>query len=94
MKATDLFNAKKEEFETIETFAKRVYDTAKRYRSSMIFNAEESYHVISILAKFYKETASDILAVIRDIEFCNPSKRYRIQWVKCLAKHYLVVERR
>ena len=94
MKATDLFNARKEEFETVETFAKRVYDTAKRYRSSMIFNAAESYHVLCILAKYYKETASDILSVIIDIEYCNPSKEYRIQWVKCLAEHYLVVEKR
>lgn len=33
MKATDLFNYRKEEFETIESFSKRVYETAKRYRT-------------------------------------------------------------
>lgn len=35
MKATDLFNYRKEDFETIESFSKRVYETAKRYRSSL-----------------------------------------------------------
>ena len=37
MKATDLFNYRKEDFETIESFSKRVYETAKRYRSSLHF---------------------------------------------------------
>ena len=90
MKATDLFNIRKEEFETNETFAKRVYETAKRYRSSL----HESWHVLTILAKYYKENVSDILSAIRDIEWNNPSKKYRIQWVKCLSEHYLVVDKR
>lgn len=94
MKATDLFNARLEEFETVESFAKRLYETAKRYRSSMHFDPQESYHVLSILAKYYKETASDILSVIRDIEYCNPSKKYRIQWVQCLGQHYLTIDKR
>lgn len=94
MKATDLFNSRLEEFETVETFAKRLYETAKRYRSSLIFNQFESFHVARLLAKYYKEEVQDIISVIRDIEFCNPSNKYRIQWVQCLGKHYLVVERR
>lgn len=94
MKATDLFNIKKEEFETNETFAKRVYETAKRYRSSLHFTSQESWHVLTILAKYYKESVSDILSAIRDIEWNNPSKKYRIQWVKCLSEHYLVVDKR
>ena len=94
MKATDLFNIRKEEFETNETFAKRVYETAKRYRSSLHFIAQESWHVLTILARYYKESVSDILSAIRDIEWNNPSKKYRIQWVKCLAEYYLVVDKR
>lgn len=94
MKAIDLFNIRKEEFETNESFAKRVYDTAKRYRSSLHFTPQESWHVLIILARFYKESASDILSAIRDIELNNPSKKYRIQWVKCLAEHYLVIDKR
>lgn len=94
MKATDLFNYKKEEFETVETFAKRVYETAKRYRKGLHFTPSESWHVLTILARYYKESVSDILSAIRDIEWNNPSKKYRIQWVKCLAENYLVVDKR
>lgn len=94
MKATDLFNYKKEEFESIESFSKRVYETSKRYRSSLHFTPQESYHVLVILSKYYKESVSDILSAIRDIEFRCASKKYRIQWVKCLADHYLVIDKR
>lgn len=93
MKATDLFNYRKEDFETIESFSKRVYETAKRYRSSLHFTPQESYHVLTILAKYYNENVSDILSAIRDIEFRCASKKYRIQWVKCLADHYLVIDK-
>lgn len=94
MKATDLFNYKKEEFETIESFAKRVYETAKRYRVGLHFNPSESWHVLTILARYYKENPSDILSAIRYIELSHPSKKYRIQWVKCLGEHYLVIDKR
>lgn len=94
MKATDLFNARKEEFETVESFSKRVYETAKIYRSCLHFTPQESYHVLTILAKYYKESVPDILSAIRDIEFRCASKKYRIQWVKCLADHYLVIDKR
>lgn len=94
MKATDLFNYRKEEFETNETFAKRVYETAKRYRRSLHFTAQESWYVLIILSRYYKESVLDILSAIRDIEWNNPSKKYRIQWVKCLAEHYLVIDKR
>ena len=94
MKATDLFNYRKEDFETNESFAKRVYETAKRYRSESHFTPQESYHVLTILARYYKESVSDILCAIRDIEWNHPSKKYRIQWVKCLSNHYLVVDKR
>lgn len=94
MKATDLFNYRKEEFETNETFAKRVYETAKRYRRSLHFTAQESRYVLIILSRYYKESVSDILSAIRDIEWNNPSKKYRIQWVKCLEEHYLVIDKR
>lgn len=94
MKATDLFNYRKEDFETVETFAKRLYETAKRYRSSLLFTPDESWHVLSILAKYYNESVSDILSVIRNIEFSTPSKKYSIQWVKCLGEHYLTIDKR
>lgn len=94
MKATNLFNYKKEDFETVESFSKRVYETAKRYRRSLHFTPQESYHVLMILARYYKESTSDILSAIRDIEWNHPSKKYRIQWVKCLAEHYLVIDKR
>lgn len=94
MKATDLFNYRKEDFETNETFAKRVYETAKRFRQSLHFTPTESWHVLQILAKYYNESVIDILSVIRDIELCHPSKKYRIQWVKCLSDHYLVIDKR
>ncbi|WP_130893073.1 hypothetical protein [Paraprevotella xylaniphila] len=94
MKATNLFNYKKEDFETVESFSKRVYETAKRYRRSLHFTPQESYNVLMILARYYKESTSDILSAIRDIEWNHPSKKYRIQWVKCLAEHYLVIDKR
>ena len=52
--------------------------------------AQGSYHA----AKYYNENVSDILSAIRDIEFRCASRKYRIQWVKCLADHYLVIEKR
>ena len=91
MKATDLFNYRKEDCETIESFSKRVYETAK---SSLHFTPQESYHVLTILAKYYNESVSNILSAIRDIEFRCALKKYRIQWVKCLADHYLVIDKR
>lgn len=94
MKPTDLINQRLEELETVETFAKRVYDTAKRYRSCLFFTARESNEVIFRLAKYYKESYHDILCCIRYLEFVQPSKKYRIQWVKCLNEHYLVVDKR
>lgn len=94
MKAIDLFNSRKEEFETNETFAKRVYETSKRYRCGLHFTPQESWHVLTILARYYKESVSDILSAIRDIEWNSPSKKYRIQWVKCLGEYYLVVDKR
>lgn len=94
MKATDLFNCRKEDFETNETFAKKVYETARRYRSSLHFTPTESFHVLHILAKYYGESVTDILSAIRDIEFNHPSKKYRIQWVKCLGEHYLTIDKR
>lgn len=94
MKATDLFNSKKEDFETSESFAKRVYETAKRFRSSLIFNADESWVVLQRLAKYYNESTLDILSAIRDVELSNTSKKYRIQWVQCLGKHYLTIDKR
>ena len=94
MKAVDLFNYKKEEFETVESFAKRVYDTAKRYRSCLQFSAAESYHVLEILANYYKESVSEILSAVRDFEYQNPSKKYRIQWVQCLGEYYLAIEKK
>lgn len=94
MKATDLFNYRKEEFETIESFSKRVYETARRFRHSLHFTPTESWHVLQILAKYYGESVTDILSAIRDIELNHPSKKYRIQWVKCLNEHYLVIDKR
>lgn len=46
MKAIDLFNSRREDFETNETFAKRVYETAKRFRRSLHFTPTESWHVL------------------------------------------------
>lgn len=94
MKATELFNSRREDFETNETFSKRLYETAKRFRPSLHLTPDESWHILQILAKYYNESALDILSVIRDVEFRCPSKKYRVQWVKCLEHHYLVVERR
>lgn len=94
MEAKNLYNAKKEEFETVETFSKRLYDTVRRYRKSMVLTDVESWYIVKLLARYYKEEPKDILYVIRSIEWNHPSKVYRIQWVKCLDKHYLVVEKR
>lgn len=93
MKATDLFNSRKEEFETVESFAKRIYDTVKRCQPSLVLSYDEGWRVLRLLAKYYKEEMSDIISVIRDIEYCNPSSKYRIQWVQCLGQHYLAVDR-
>ena len=94
MKVIDLFNVRKECFENSETFAKRVYDTVKRYAPSLILNHSESFHIIRLLAKYYGEGSMDIISCIRDLEFNAPSKKYRIQWVQCLGEHYLSVEKR
>ena len=51
-------------------------------------------YVFMIIGKYYKESPFDILSVIKDIEFGCKSKRYRIQWVKCLGDHYLVLDKR
>lgn len=42
MKATDLFNIRKEEFETNETFAKRVYETAKDIEARCILQRKKA----------------------------------------------------
>lgn len=94
MKVTDLFNYKKEDYETNETFAKRVYETAKRVSGSLNLNLNESWIVLQRLAKYYDESSMNIISAIRDIELCNPSKKYRIQWVQCLGDHYLVIDKR
>lgn len=94
MKAPDLFNCRTLDFETVESFSKRLYETARRYNKSLIFTASESSHIVYILSKYYKESYSDILSVIRNIELSTPSKKYRIQWVKCLGEHYLVIDKR
>lgn len=94
MKAENLYNARLEDFETVESFAKRVYETAKRFRPSLHFSPSESWHVLQILAKYYGESVLDILSAIRDIELNHPSKKYRIQWVKCLEHHYLTIDKR
>lgn len=94
MKVQNLFNVRKLEFENVESFSKRLYETIKRYRGSMILNERESWYVINLLSKYYKEEWSDILSIIRDIEYNQPSKKYLIQYVQCLGKHYLMVEKR
>lgn len=94
MKATDLFNSRKEEFETVETFVRRVYETARRVNKSLMLTADESSKVVWLLAKYYGVMYFQIVEVIRNIEHCTPSKRYRIQWVRCLGDHYLDIERR
>lgn len=94
MGATSLFNCRTSDFETVESFSKRLYETARRYNKSLIFTASESRHVVYILSRYYKESYSNILSVIRNIELSTPSKKYRIQWVKCLGEQYLVIDKR
>lgn len=94
MKASDLFNSRKEEFETNETFAKRVYLTVKRFRSSLILTDDETERIIWNLSRYYKENFMDIVSAIRDIEYNHPSKKYRIQYVNCLGRKYLAVDKR
>lgn len=94
MKATDLVNRKKETFETVETFAKRVYDTAKRIGKSMIFTPSESWRIIDRLAKYYDESPFEIISAIGNLELSEHSEKYRIQWVKCLGEHYLIISER
>ena len=64
MKATDLFNYRLEEFETVESFSKRLYDTAKRYRSSMHFTPSESYHVLAILGNILNHLKNTHLNIL------------------------------
>lgn len=94
MEATSLFNYRTSDFETVESFSKRLYETARRYNKSLIFTASESRHIVYILSRYYKESYSNILSAIRNIELSTPSKKYRIQWVKCLGEHYLVIDKR
>ena len=74
MNPTSLFNYRISDFETVESFSKRVYETARRYRKRMYFTPSESYHVLNILSKYYKESARDILSAIIYVELCRPSK--------------------
>lgn len=41
MEATSLFNYRTSDFETVESFSKRLYETARRYNKSLIFTASE-----------------------------------------------------
>lgn len=51
---------------------------------------QESYHVLTILAKYYKETAYEILSVIRNLEYteCRTNK-YHPQTDAKMKKYYL-----
>lgn len=46
MEATSLFNYRTSDFETVESFSKRLYETARRYNKNLIFTASESRHVV------------------------------------------------
>lgn len=94
MSPENLYNSRIHDFETVETFAKRVYDTAKRYRKSLILNENESKEVVNRLAKYYNESTYDITLALRYVEQTKKSKKYVIQIVKCLGKYYLNIDKR
>ena len=68
-------------FETVETFAKRLYQTSKRVSPSLMIDEEETKRIISLLAKYYKEDYSDIVRIIRGYAYEYRSKRYDIQYL-------------
>ena len=94
MEVTNLFNAKKEEFETVETFAKRLYQTSKRICPSLMIDNIQTQKIILLLAKYYKEDYSDIKSIIRGYGYEYRSTKYDIQLVQCLGKHYLTINAR
>ena len=94
MRATYLINPRNEELETVETFAKRVYETSKRVSKSkqtIELNREETVSVIVRLSKYYKESYKDILEAIGCVQ---SSKRYRVFFYNCLGQLLLNVEKR
>ena len=93
MKVTDLFN-KREEFETVETFAKRLYQTSKRICPSLMIDNIQTQKIILLLAKYYQEDYLDIQTIIRGYSYEYYSKKYNIQLVQCLGKHYLTINAR
>lgn len=94
MRATELYNYRTERNENNESFAKRVYDTVKRFRKSMILIPSESWHIITLLSRYYKTDEYDILSVIKSLEDFEPSTKYRIQWVHVSSDRYLIVDKR
>lgn len=87
-------NYRKEEEETNETFAKRVYETVKRISSCGDCNLNQTRIAINRISKYYQIEYNEVIDLIRSIEYNNPSKKYRIQYVQCLGKYYLTVEKR
>ena len=94
MKLEYLINYKKEEFETADTFCKHVLETAKRVCPSLMISKNETYKIICLLAKYYKIEYNEVIEIIREIEFSNPSKKYLLQYIQCLGEHYLNIEKR
>lgn len=94
MKLEYLINYKKEEFETVDTFCKHVLETAKRVCPSLMMSQNDTYKIITLLAKYYKIEYSEVIDIIKEIEFGKPSKKYIIQYIQCLNNHYLNIDKR
>ena len=93
MKLKYLLNYKTEEFETADTFCKRVFETSKRVCSSLMINKYDTQKIIMLLAKYYKIEYHEVIDIIREIEFNALSKKYRILYVQCLGSYYLDISK-
>jgi aspartyl/asparaginyl-tRNA synthetase len=79
MKLEYLINYKKEEFETVDTFCKHVLETAKRVCPSLMISKNDTYKIITLLAKYYKIEYNEVIDIIKEIEFGKPSKKYILE---------------
>ena len=94
MKLENLYNYRKCDYESKDDFCKYIFRVSKRVCPSLMINASETQVIISAVAKFYKIEIQEVIQLIREIEFYNPSNTYRLQYVNCLGKFYLNIEKR
>ena len=94
MKLKHLYNYRKCDYESKDNFCNYILRVANRICASGYINKYDTQKIISIVAKFYKIETYEVIQLIREIEYCKPSSKYRLQYIKCLESFYLNIEKR